>query len=381
MNLISLLKDKKVIVTVGAGGVGKTTLAATIGLCYVLRGLNVMVITIDPARRLAKALGLKKIGGQTHRIDISSLKTNTKGIFDVMMLDSAAVFRSLIKTYITSTEHQERILNNKFFMRFSEAMTGTQEHAAIEKLYELVSQKQYDIIVLDTPPSRYALEFLNSPTRLLNVLDDTVLKWLIAPTAKGLSMISFGSKYISKMLSLFAGTEMLQDLTEFITLMAGQLGGFRDRAESVNTLLKDHNTAYVAIGSPDRHAIEGALMFHRAFTKDKYNLSAFVINKILQVPEQPITRDLFERTLRKYYPDISFPHNFSKRAFDSYIHRVNVSRIHKLKAEQLIAMTELQYPVFYLPAMIEDIVNLSGIYNFAKLLSHQSDQRKSIKVE
>ncbi|MFC1850319.1 ArsA family ATPase [candidate division CSSED10-310 bacterium] len=378
MTMISHLRNYQVLVLVGAGGVGKTTLAAAVGLSFALRGRKVMVVTIDPARRLARALGLHQIGGHPHRIDLDELLENCRGTFDIMMLDSGQVFRSLVERAMTSEEQRQRILNNRFFQRFTEAMSGTQEHAAIEKLFELVAGDQYNMIILDTPPSRHALEFLNSPTRLLAVLDDAVLRWLIKPATSGLSMISFGSKYIAKVLSLFTGTEMLLDLTEFLTLFSDQLAGFRERAFRVQQLLQDRQTGYMIVSSPERHAMEGALMFHRALKKAGFALSCLVINRAWRVPDHPITGDLLGRQLKKGFPEVKLPDGFSSRAYNAYMHRLNVARIHHLKAQQIIAMTNLEYPAYIVPALVDEIVNLSGIYEISRFLFREQDQRDQV---
>lgn len=379
MKMWQHINDLQVVVTVGAGGVGKTTIAAAIGLYAALQGKKVMVVTIDPAMRLATALGIESIGGKPLTIDLKPLHKSCTGSLDIMMLDSTEVFRSLIQRNISNLETQHKILSNSFFKKFTEAMAGTQEHAAIEKLYELVESAAYDMIILDTPPSGHAIEFLNSPTRLLNVLDDTVLKWLVKPASSGLSMISFGGKYISKVLSLFAGAEMLVDLTEFIVLLSDQLAGFRERAASVERLLKDNATGYIAIASPERHAIEGAIMFEHVLTEQGYSFRSTIINRVWEIPEHPLTKDLLRRKLKKHSQNLTLPQDFAYRAWESYMHLMNVARIHRLKGHQLMAMSNLNHPTFYVRALVDDVVTIQGIYAIAKLLFRSKDHREELK--
>ena len=368
MNLADVLSGKRVVVTVGAGGVGKTTLAASIGLYYAITGKRVMVVTIDPAKRLAVALGLKEIGGEPHRIDLTPIHKSPRGSLDVMMLDPSEVFRSLIKRSVSSPERQQRVLNNRFFQRFTAAMGGTQEHAAVEKLFDLVEHGDYDLIVLDTPPSRHAIEFLSAPTRLLNVLDDSVVRWLVKPAKGGMSVFSFGSRYISKVLSYFAGADMLRDLAEYISLLSGEMAGFRDRAARVDKLLKDPSTLYLTIAGPERHAIEGALMFHRALAKGDYTIGASVVNRVWQVPEYPLTADALHRSIRRNHPDETIPVDFSRRIFNAYIQRSHISQIHASKLSAMKNTIGDAYPVFAVPAFVDELVDLPTVFRLTRAL-------------
>lgn len=377
MKLATVLKNKRIIITVGAGGVGKTTLAAAIGLWLAIVGKRVMVVTIDPAHRLANALGLEGIGSMPHRVDISEIPVRTRGELTIMMLESGAVLRDLIKRSFHNSDQLERILANRFFQRFSEAMTGTQEHAAIEKLYELAESGDYDVIVLDTPPSQHALDFLNAPDRLLNVLDDAVVRWLVKPAGSSLSMVSFGGKYTAKILSLFTGAEFLVDLTEFLSLMSGELSGFRQRALRVKALLHEDKTVYIGVASPERHAMEGVIMFSQVLSENNYAFSAFIMNRIWQVPDQPLTSDLLQRQLKRSWPGMVFPSGFAHRAYLSYIHRVNVARIHRLKTDQLIASTSFAFPVFQVPSISREIENIRGISYLAGQLFGCTDLRRN----
>ena len=368
MNMVDVLAGKRVVVTVGAGGVGKTTLAASIGLYYAITGRRVMVVTIDPAKRLAVALGLKEIGGKPHNVDLTPIHNSPRGSLDVMMLDPSEVFRGLIKRSVSSPERQQRVLNNRFFQRFTAAMGGTQEHAAVEKLFDLVENGSYDMIVLDTPPSRHAIEFLSAPTRLLNVLDDSVVRWLVKPATGGMSVFSFGSRYISKILAHFAGSDMLRDLAEYISLLSGEMAGFRERAARVDQLLKDPSTIYLTIAGPERHAIEGALMFHRALTKGAYTIGASVINRMWQVPDYPLTEDALHRSIRRMFPDMGVTPAFSRRVFNAYIHRSHVSQIHAAKAADMKNTIGDAYPVFAVGAFVEEMVDLPAVFRLTRAL-------------
>ncbi len=367
MKINDILNDKKVIVTVGAGGVGKTTLAAAIGTYYAIIGRRVMVVTIDPAKRLASALGISGLGGRAHRVDLSKIHPSPRGSLDALMLDTAQVFRDIINTNVEDPQLRERIFANRFFQRFTTAMAGTQEQAAVEKLYELSNSGKYDLIVLDTPPSRHAIEFLTAPQRMLRLLDDKMLHRLVKPATTGLGMLSFGSKYISKMLSYFAGAQLLAGVAEYISLMSSQLSGFRDRAFKVEALLKAEDTSYVIVCGPERHAIEGALMFNRALHDSGFNISSMIVNRVVQIPEHPITEDLIARSLKARFSNISFPPRFPHHLYLSYMYTQNIAKIHQIKISELKKQIG-DLPLFRVPALREDINDMKGVFKLSRAL-------------
>jgi len=367
MKLYELLKGKKVIVTVGFGGVGKTTTAAAIGLYYAIIGHKVIVVTVDPARRLATALGLEAMGGKPQSIDLTQVHNAPKGTFDIVMLDAEEVFKSIIDRFISDEDLRNKLASNRFFRRFTEAMSGTQEQAAVEKLYELTEGGKYDIIVLDTPPARLALEFLNSPRRMIEVLDDSVLRFLISPATETLGVFSFGSRYISKILSMFAGAEMLSQLAGFMSLLSGQMGGFKERAKAVEALLTDKRTTYLIVASPESHAISGASMFYRALKDGGFKLGGVIFNRANLTPYLPTTADSLRRQLKEKFPNFKFPQGFEKRLFPRYMHETNVARIHKTAASE-IKKSCPDLPVFLVPALDDEICDLKGVFAMSRAI-------------
>jgi len=365
VKLQTLIDSHKVVITVGAGGVGKTTLAAAIGVHMARQGKRVMVVTIDPAKRLATALGIGEIGGTARRIDLQGHEAVPGGFVDIMMLDAQKVFTDLIHRTVTDDAKREKILNNKFFKLFTEAMGGTQEHSAVEKLADLLEKDSYDLIILDTPPSRHALEFLTSPRRIMSLLDDKVLRWLAVPAGTGMAVFSFGSKYIGKILSVFAGAEALAEVSEFIAMSLDQFRYLRDRAVVVDALLRQHDTLYLVVGSPERHGIEGALMFHRALTQDGYQVGAYIINRVRKkVPGIPGLE-----SMQSLYDGVtSRSASYVSTLKESLERHCRIADIHLEKVQEIIRATGGMYPVFAVPAFVEEIVSISGVMSLADRL-------------
>jgi anion-transporting ArsA/GET3 family ATPase len=367
MSLAGLLNDGKVVVTVGAGGVGKTSLAAALGLRSALAGKNVMVVTIDPARRLATALGLSKLDGQISSIELNPIDPLATGRLDIMMLNPREVFDRLMVETVADVHLRAAILQNPFYRRFTQAMSGTQEHAAVEELYDLVEKGSYDLIVLDTPPSRHALEFLHAPRRLLEVLDDAVLRWLVRPAQGGMMAVSIGSRYIARMLSFFAGAEMLAELADFLSLMAAHFGGLRNRAARVEELLKDPSTRYLVVASTERHGLEGGLMFDSALRAEGFNVVGFVLNRVVTACASGRSGEEIESQLKRLLPEKTLPKNFSERLVAVCKRRSDVAAMHAEKIRELeVAHPDLK--LFVVPRLDQEIVDLHSVHQLAKNL-------------
>ena len=357
-----VLSRHRVVITVGAGGVGKTTLAAAVGLEEALSGRRVMVVTIDPARRLATALGLSDIGGQPRSVDISSLGGQGQGGMDIMMLDPRQVFTDMITRNTQDPQRVSRVLENPFFKLFARAMGGTQEHAAVEQLLQLLEAGRYDLIVLDTPPSRHALDFLTSPTRLMNWLDDTVLKWVAAPAGGSLTLFSFGSRYIGKVISHFTGGESLADVATFISLAAEDFRYLRTRAVKVHQVLHQDDTLYLVVGSPERHGLEGALMFERALKKDGFQVGAYVLNRVETAPDRMATAALLD----------GLSQGESAGLIDDLTTLLSrherQAKAHEAKVAELVEAVKGHRPVFVVPAYRQEIVTIHSVRDVARRL-------------
>ncbi len=288
------LASKRVLVCVGSGGVGKTTVAATLGLRAAVDGRSSLVCTIDPAKRLANALGLSALGNAETQVAASVLKglgVTPKASLHAMMLDMKQTWDDLI-TRFAPPEQRERILSNRFYQSLSTALAGSQEYIALEKLWELRRRSEYELIVLDTPPTAHALDFLDAPNRVLDFLDNEAARWLLTPALKagkiGLSLFNLGSSYVAKTLSKFTGVETLQELSSFMLALSSMNEGFRERARGVRELLKDPQTGFVLVTAPHPERLDEVTHFHTLLTQNQMEVLALVVNRVHPMPSQAL---------------------------------------------------------------------------------------------
>jgi anion-transporting ArsA/GET3 family ATPase len=283
----SWLGHTKLVVCVGAGGVGKTTTAATFGLCGALRGRRVLVLTIDPARRLANSLGLKSFGNEETRIDLQALGVECTGELWAMMLDSRSTFDNLIARVATDPAARDRILNNHVYRHMADTFAGSQDYMATEKLYDIVASGKYDLVVLDTPPIKNALDFLESPGRLINFLDERVLKWFLqspdANSGGGLfgRRLMFGtSAVVYRLLSVVFGRDFLDDLTTFFEDFQGLYQGFVHRHQAVVELFRSDSTSFVTVCAPNESSLDVAVYFQEELTRRGLPRGGVVVNQV-----------------------------------------------------------------------------------------------------
>lgn len=292
--LAKALATKRVLVCVGAGGVGKTTVAATLALRAAVEGRSSLVCTIDPARRLANSLGLHALGNVEAEVPASALEPQgirLKARLYAMMLDMKQTWDDLITRY-APPDRREKILSNRFYQSLSTALAGSQEYIAMEKLWELRTRRNYDLIVLDTPPTAHALDFLEAPNRVLDFLDNEAARWLLTPALAagkiGLSLFNFGSSYVARTLSKFTGTETLQELAGFMLSISSMNESFRERARGVRELLEDKQTGFVLVTSPGPERMDEVVHFHRLLRDNRMEVVALVVNRVHPLPSRAL---------------------------------------------------------------------------------------------
>ena len=282
-----LLERREILICVGSGGVGKTTTSAVIGLQAALSGLRVLVLTIDPARRLANSLGIDAIGSHRQKIELEQFQAiglEPKGEMWAMMLDMKDSFDRLVERDAPDEETCRAILDNRFYHYFSTSLAGTQEYAASERLYDLYKEEHFDLIVLDTPPTTHAFDFLEAPKRLADAVSSRALQWLYKPgilsgtPARGI--LSVGTSYVTRTLSKFTGGELLEELGVFLRAFSSLFEGFEERARSVQNLLASDSTGFVVVTAPDTLTVEEALFFHDKLDDDALNVDGFVVNRV-----------------------------------------------------------------------------------------------------
>jgi anion-transporting ArsA/GET3 family ATPase len=281
------LQPRRIAVCVGPGGVGKTTVAAAIALDRAMAGARALVCTIDPARRLANALGLSALGNVESRVPehkFAEAGLRPRGALFAMMLDVKRTWDDLVTRHAPDPQRRERILRNRLYQQMSSALAGSQEYMAMEKLYELATDRDYDLIVLDTPPTAHALDFLEAPDRILDFLGNETARALLAPVAGagrlGLRLAQIGGGYIAKTLARFTGQEVLGDLGDFLQGFQGMYDGFKERAAAVHALLSRPEVGFVLVTSPSPVAIEETLAFRERLHAESMPIAGLVANRV-----------------------------------------------------------------------------------------------------
>jgi anion-transporting ArsA/GET3 family ATPase len=279
-----LLEGKRVCICAGSGGVGKTTTSAAIAAGMAARGKKVAVLTIDPAKRLADSLGLPELGNTERQVD-PALFTEAGvdaegGELWAMMLDPKATFDEVVRKHAPDEETRDRILSNRIYQQLSNALAGSQEYMAMEKLFEIWAEDRYDLLVLDTPPSRNALDFLEAPKRLTQFIEGRALRVFMAPTGLAAKVAGRGTSMVFSVLKRITGVDLLQDLAEFFQAFSGMVGGFRERARRVNELLADPQSMFLVVCGPQGDPIEEAVYFHRKLVEAKLPFGGVIVNKV-----------------------------------------------------------------------------------------------------
>jgi anion-transporting ArsA/GET3 family ATPase len=274
-SLVELVEDRRIVICTGTGGVGKTTIAAVLALEAARRGRRAVVVTIDPAKRLADTLGLGELSNTP-----SLIEGDWPGELWAMMLDTKTTFDELIATNATDGAQAERILGNRFYRNISGALSGTQEYMAAEKLHELHESGRFDLVVVDTPPTRHALDFLDAPARLTRFLDHKLYRALMAPTKASLKVVNLAASAVAKAIGKVVGGDALEDGLDFFGAFDGMEQGFRDRGARVQALLTDRATAYVLVASPRADTVAEATYFAERLAQSALPVAALVVNRV-----------------------------------------------------------------------------------------------------
>jgi anion-transporting ArsA/GET3 family ATPase len=279
-----LVADRHVLICCGTGGVGKTTTAATLAIEGARLGRNAVVVTIDPAKRLANTLGLEHLSNSAHEIARDLWDANGDaapgGHLYALMLDTETTFDQLVQTYASSEEQAAGILNNRFYRNIAGALSGTQEYMAMEKLYELHDRGGFDLIVVDTPPTRHALDFLDAPRRLTRLLDNRIFRILMVPTRGVVRVGGVAAQAFLKTIARVVGSEPVDDVIAFFRAFEGMEEGFRERAAQVTQLLASDDTAFVLVTSPRRDAVEEAEYFAARLADGEFAVDALIVNRV-----------------------------------------------------------------------------------------------------
>lgn len=283
----------RVVVCIGPGGVGKTTTAAALALQGARAGLRACVVTIDPARRLADALGTGDVGNEPHRVLPPAGSGPWPGQLWAVMLDAQSTFDDLVGRYATSPDQAQAILANPVYRNLSGAMSGTQEYMAVEKLYELQESGDFDLIVVDTPPAQHALDFMEAPKHLARLLDNRLFKLLMTPTRAGLRALELGAQLMLRTIAKVAGGQVVTDTVQFFTQFEGMEEGFRTRAHRADELLHSSRTSFTLVCAPRRDTVDEALYLGDQLSRAGLEASAVIVNRCHPhfSPVRPVVAD------------------------------------------------------------------------------------------
>jgi anion-transporting ArsA/GET3 family ATPase len=295
----SALLRPRVVVCIGTGGVGKTTVSAALALEAARRGRRALVLTIDPARRLADALGLRALGNQPEALPrdaLAALGVAPEAGLSALMLDMKRTFDDLVARFAETEQARARILGNPIYQHVSEALAGSIEYSAMEKVYELDQSGAYDLIVVDTPPSQHALDFLEAPQRLLEFLDSRIVHMLIHPAfvagRLGFKLFQRGTRRVLQILERVTGIGFLQDVSEFLLAFEGMSEGFRQRAGGVRSLLLGPETAFVLVAGAGRDSVAQALALRARLAGYGAGLAGVLVNRVRVWPDGGPAPDL-----------------------------------------------------------------------------------------
>jgi len=363
VNLDAIVAEREIIVVCGSGGVGKTTTSAAIALGAAQRGRRACVLTIDPARRLANSLGLQELGDAAHEIPLEQ----TDGKLFAMTLDAKRTFDHVIEEFATSPEARDRILSNRIYRELSSAVGGSQEYMAMEKLYELHQGGDYDLLVLDTPPSRNALDFIDAPDRITRFIEGKTLRVFMEGGMKaggrGLRALGRGSLVAWKAVERLIGVSLFADITEFLLAFDGMYDGFKERAGDVRELLGDRRTVFLLVTAPEKRPIEEAVFFWRRLVEAELPFGGVIVNKVhpaLLGDDRHRSEATLRRAATAQLGEAGLDEAIATRVADAFLSyqaladrdRENVARLTRRLGPQ---------PLLEVPFLDEDVHDLAGL--------------------
>ena len=383
LDLDAMLDDpgQRIIVCCGSGGVGKTTTSAAIALRAAERGRKVVVLTIDPARRLAQSMGIEALDNVPRPVPGVSTSSGAGGSLDAMMLDMKRTFDEVVESQ-ASPEKAQQILSNPFYIAVSSSFAGTQEYMAMEKLGQLDRDARktgrWDLIVVDTPPSRSALDFLDAPERLSSFLDGRFMRLLIAPAKGPARLMTAGFGLVTNTMAKLIGAQVLKDMQTFVTAFDTLFGGFRQRAQRTFELLQADGTAFLVIAAPEPDALREAAYFVERLGEEGMPLAGLVVNRASVMPAGDLSADRAMAGVERLRSDgpsdgktLDGPAEMTAGLLRLHADRVRIVQ-RETRLRKRFATSHPDVPTAVLPALSTDVHDLDGLRTVGELLADQS---------
>jgi anion-transporting ArsA/GET3 family ATPase len=368
----ALVRDPatKIVVTTGSGGVGKTTTAAAVALLAAEAGRRTVVLTIDPARRLAQSMGLTELDNNPRPV------AGVKGELFAMMLDMKRTFDEVVLEH-SAPDRAQQIFDNPFYQSLSSSFAGTQEYMAMEKLGQLAATNEWDLIVVDTPPSRSALDFLDAPNRLGRFLDGRMIRLFTAPARAGgrayLKVVTASVGVFAKVFNRILGGELIADLSSFVTALETMFGGFRERAQHTYELLKAPGTAFLVVAAPEPDALREASYFVERLSAERMPLAGLVVNRVHRTEVTPGLAPLPAARADAAAEALSAKPASESGALAEAALRVHAeiasAAEHDARMATRFTAAHPHVPVVQVPALPVDVHDLDGLRTIAELLA------------
>ena len=347
----------RIVICCGSGGVGKTTVSAAVALRMAREGHRVAVLTIDPARRLADSLGIGELTNTARRVPLHTVAPDATGTVDAMMLDAKSTFDELVRRWSPTEEAAERVLRNRYYQAASARLGGSHEYMAMERLLQLWKEGPYDVVVLDTPPTRHALDFLQAPDRMAGLMDQGVLRWLVMPSTKGgWRALEFGSEAVARVLKRLVGRSVIGEIAEFFDAFRTLADRMRDRSVEVRALLRDPHTRFVLVTSPAPTARAEALYFLEVLQAQDMPFGGFLVNRTVPAPIHATAT--LDAALE---PAEGLAASVRSALRQAHAHRTSVAATHAEAISDLRAAGPQGAPCWAIPEQPHDLHDLAGL--------------------
>lgn len=351
----------RVIICCGSGGVGKTTVSAALAARLARDGRRVAVLTIDPARRLADSLGIGELTNKPRRVPIETVASANGGSLHAMMLDAKSTFDELVRRWSPDSDSAERVLANRYYQAASTRLGGSHEYMAMERLLQLWKGGDYDVVVLDTPPTRHALDFLKAPDRMSGLMDQGVLRWLVMPKGRGgWRALEFGSEAVARVLKRLVGRGVIGEIAEFFDAFRGLADRMRDRSMEVRQLLRDPHTRFLLVTSPAPTAREEALYFLDVLKKEQMPFGGFVVNRTAIAPTHVLSPDVISEVSPADIPSQQWT-RAREAILTAHAARKELAGVHAEAVRVLRKAGPAGAPCWLVPEQAEDLHDLAGL--------------------